>query len=495
MRQLYDAVIQNEATINDSAEPLQYYMHVGAVLEQPSTGAIEALYPGPGFPGWKYNGVGPTISAKECKKIDCQVNMAVYNREQVGSSFKPYILATAVKQNMNVQTSTLDGYDNLCIPPDGQPDTYPVTATVNPVNLDLECQNGWYGVPNDDAGENGPFTPQMAMAESINTAYADLWHYVAGPDGQNVVNMAAQFGVDTVDSGLSAMSNESGIALGQASLTVAEQATMLATIDDYGVYHDAHVITSITRNGVSTPLNITTHQVFNANNQQLNEEEATQLQYAMSDTTNFGTATIAAMSNGQEIIAKTGTTNTAQSAFFIGAIPQQALAVALFTNEQGKGKQSLNGLGGASQGGFGGTWPATIWHTFAENVFVPMGVEQFNPVVFTGTSVNLVPPNLRHTTKPKKKGNPTGNPTAQPTTSPNPYPYPTYTCDPKVVTCRPDPAPSATATATVPGIPGQGTQDVNATAVGAAVGGGFTALPATCLWVRRRTRKRGRGRG
>jgi membrane peptidoglycan carboxypeptidase len=302
--------------------------------------------------------------------------------------------------------------------------------------------------------------------------------------------------VDTVDSGLSAMSNESGIALGQASLTVAEQATMLATIDNYGVYHDAHVITSITRNGVSTPLDITTRQVFDPNNQQLNEEEATQLQYAMSETTNFGTATIAAMSNGQEIIAKTGTTNTAQSAFFIGAIPQQALAVALFTNEQGKGKQSLNGLGGASQGGFGGTWPAAIWHTFAENVFVPMGVEQFNPVVFTGTPVNLVPPNLRHTGKPKKKkGNPTGNPTAQPTTSPNPYPYPTYSCDPKVVTCRPDPAPSATATATVPGIPGQGTQDVNGTAVGAAVGGGFTALPATCLWVRRRTRKRGRRRG
>ena len=32
------------------------------------------------------------------------------------------------------------------------------------------------------------------------------------------------------------------MALGQASLTVAEQASMLATIDDNGVYHDAHVI-------------------------------------------------------------------------------------------------------------------------------------------------------------------------------------------------------------------------------------------------------------
>jgi membrane peptidoglycan carboxypeptidase len=70
------------------------------------------------------------------------------------------------------------------------------------------------------------------------------------------------------------------------------------------------------------------------------------------------------MSNGQEIIAKTGTTNTAQSAFFVGAIPSQALAVAMFTHDQtgktGPNEQTLNYLGGQQQGGFGGTWPATI---------------------------------------------------------------------------------------------------------------------------------------
>jgi membrane peptidoglycan carboxypeptidase len=496
MQQLYDAVIDNEATINDSADPMKYYMHVGAVLENPATGAIEALYPGPGFVGWPYNGIGPKITAKECKKIFCQVNMAVYNREQVGSSFKPYILSLAVKQGMNVQTSTLDGYDNLCIPPDGQPTTYPVTATVNPATLDLECQNGWYGVANDDLGENGPYTPQAAMAESINTAYADLWHVVAGPDGQNVVNMAQAFGVDTALAGITAgpiMEDEAGVALGQASLTVTEQATMLATIDDYGVYHDAHVITSITRNGVQTPVKIATDQVFSTN-PQLNEEEATQVQYAMSEDTTIGTAPTAAMSNGQEIIAKTGTTNTAQSAFFIGAIPRQTLAVALFTSKQNgqctrKSCQTLNNLGDVSEGGYGGTWPAAIWHTFAENVFVPMGVEQFNPVVFTGTQWNLVPPNLRHPAKPKnnkKKGSQGGNPTGQPSAPPNPYP--TYSCDPTFGACQPNPNP--TPTFSVPPGPGQ-----NAAASAAAVGGVFTALPVTCLWVRRRTRKRGRGRG
>jgi membrane peptidoglycan carboxypeptidase len=199
------------------------------------------------------------------------------------------------------------------------------------------------------------------------------------------------------------------------------------------------------------------------------------------DTAPYGTAPTAGMSNGQEIIAKTGTTNTAQSAFFIGAIPSQSLAVALFTNEQGKGAQTLNNLGGNSQGGFGGTWPAAIWHTYAENVFVPMGVEQFQTPVFTGSPWNEVPPGLRKVAeKPAKKkqhrfpfdGHPTGQPSPG---AGNPYPYPTYSCDPTVVTCNPN--------------AGTGNpQSVTATPAAAAAGGIIAGLPATCLWVRRRRR-------
>ena len=236
---------------------------------------------------------------------------------------------------------------------------------------------------NDSAAENGPYPPQMAMAVSINTAYADLWHTVAGTHGANVVDMAQAFGVNTDAAGITAgprMEDQAGIALGQASLTVGEQATMLATLDDNGVYHDAHVITSITQNNAPpTPIKITSYPVFSSD-PTLNAEEATQVQYAMSeDTAPYGTAPTAGLSNGQEIIAKTGTTNTAQSAFFIGAIPSQALAVALFTNEQGSQRgptasQTLDDLGGTvPNGGDGGTWPAAIWHTYAQDEFVPLG--------------------------------------------------------------------------------------------------------------------------
>ena len=431
MKALYQDVQQNEVQMANDGGPLKSYMHVGAVLEDPASGAIQAVYPGPGYPGSRYvnaDGVTHTMTAKECKVLDCEVNMAVYNREQVGSSFKPYILATAVKQNMNVQTSTLDGFNDLCIPPDTQPSTYPVTGQVDPVNGTVGCLSsgipGSYGVSNDDAAENGSYTPQNGMAQSINTAYTDLWHKVGGAP---VLDMAQSMGVNVNvgASGLDGMVHEAGVALGQASLTVAEQATMLATIDDGGVYHAAHVISSITRSGISTPIKVASALVFSPN-PTLNAEEASQVQYAMSKTTVDGTATAAAMTDGREIIGKTGTTNTAQSAFFIGAIQQEALAVGIFTNNQtGKGSQTLNGLGGQSQGGFGGTWPATIWHTYAENMFLPLPVQQFQTPVFTGQAWNLVPPNLRNVGKkhPKKKHNQNPGPAEPAAGRPEPLPH------------------------------------------------------------------------
>ena len=336
------------------------------------------------------------------------------------------------------------------------------------------------------------------MAASINTAYADLWHTVGGAA---VASIAQDFGVDTNAACITAscgpknhknppMVHEAGIALGQASLTVAEQATMLATIDNGGIYHNAHVITSITQNNAPpVPLKITTYPVFSSD-PTLNSEEASQVQYAMSqDTASYGTAPTAGMSNGQEIIAKTGTTNTAQSAFFIGAIPSQSLAVALFTNQQGKGKETLDFLGGNSQGGFGGTWPAAIWHTYAENMFVPLGVQPFTAPVFTGSTWNQVPPGLRKTVQKHKKhdngqnGNgrtATARATARPERQrPRPLAH---------LQLRPDGGDLRQSA-------GGNAQSVNATAVGAGVGGIFAGLPATGLWVRRRARRRGPGRG
>jgi membrane peptidoglycan carboxypeptidase len=496
MAALYQAVRDNEAQINASSHPFHTsYMHAAAVLEDPGSGAIQAMYGGPGFPGAPYNGTGRAITTKLCNKIRCQWNMAVQNREQVGSSFKPYVLAAAVKAGMNVQTSTLNGYNNLYIAPDSQPKEF---STTTPVYQS-------HKVHNDSAAENGPYTPQTAMAVSINTAYADLWHRVGGTA---VANMAQEFGVNTDAAcitiscpGSAKMEHLTGVALGQASLSVLEQASMLATIDNGGVYHSAHIISSIGHDNQNSappiPVKVTSYPVFSSN-PTVNANLASQVQYAMSkDDAPYATAPGAAMSNGQEIIAKTGTTDSAQSAFFIGAIPSQTLAVALFTNNQGKGKQTLDMLGGLSQGGMGGTWPAAIWHTYAEDQFVPLGVEPFPAPVFTGATWNQVPPGLR-TAGNKHKGhdhggngdhNGNGNGNGGPT------PFPTFSCDPTVVTCQPGNG-GGNGNGGGGGFGGGGGGPLNGTPVGGApAGAGLGAVVIGLpLWALRRRRQRASGR-
>ena len=318
---------------------------------------------------------------------------------------------------------------------------------------------------------------------------------MAGSGGTNVVSMAQAFGVNTDAAGITAgpgmEKDQAGVALGQASLTLVEQATMLATIDNGGVYHTPHVITSITQsNAPPAHIKVTSYPVFSSDPTQ-NANVASQVQYAMSkDDASYGTAPGAAMSNGQEIIAKTGTTNTAQSAFFIGAIPSQALAVALFTSTRmdktGPHAQTLNGLGGNSQGGFGGTWPTAIWHTYAEDMFVPLGVEQFPTPVFTGTAWNQVPPGLRNVGKPKKPGhgrNGGGNGDGNGNGNGGPTPFPTFSCDPALVTCQPGNGGGGNGGGNG-GFGGGG--PVNAAPAGAGLGAVVIGLP---VWLRRRRQR------
>ena len=222
------------------------------------------------------------------------------------------------------------------------------------------------------------------------------------------------------------------MALGQDSLSVTEQDTMLATLDNDGTYHAAHVVQQIGQGTVTYPSRIASTQV-------LTPALDSQVQYAMSFDTINGTGTAAAMSDGRPIIAKTGTTDSAQSAFFIGAIPQYALTVGIFTENQGNHTtETLNGLGGNVGGGFGGYWPARIWRTFAEDQFAPLPIQQFPSPQFTGQTWNMFGPGMLPapaptTTQSAKLKDPRTAPVTRPT-PPVPSPFPTVTAVP---TCGP----------------------------------------------------------
>jgi membrane peptidoglycan carboxypeptidase len=485
------------AAARASCKGLPKWVRAGAVLEDVKTGAVLAMYSGPNYNKNQYDN-------------------ALLSRNQVGSSFKTYVLATAVDQGMNVQTSLLNGDSPLWIPPDSSPTTLAARGGQSP-------GSGYYKVVNDEGGTNsfGPVHVQRATALSLNTAYTDLWHRVAYDPGSGqhpVVNMAKAFGVNVHDSGLKKMEDQAGTALGQASLTVEEQATTIATLADNGVYHSPHVIKKVIVGSSATPSMVTERTV-------LSHAEAADVDWALSaDTTGEGTAAGLGLTNGQPIIAKTGTTNLSQSAFFMGATTRYAMAVALFVNHPGctlpkaeqykcdstsalafappPGLESLFGVGGLS--GYGGQYPAYIWHQFFMQNFNNLPVENFLPVNSDGQKWNLYgtlpkphhqdhgqqgdgqgqqgghhcygrPPSQCH------HGGPSPNPSVGPTAPPTGFPTPTPTR-----TKHPGGGGLSNASAAGPGLAGAG---AGAVALALVVVAG-PSLPLVTRLRNRRSRAR-----
>jgi membrane peptidoglycan carboxypeptidase len=390
-KEMYKAVDANIAAIKAiPGAQFPSYIRIGAELQNPSNGEIVAMYPGP----------GQSMSASDCAKWDCSDNTAVYTREQVGSSFKPYVLSAAVADGMNVKTSTLNANQYLCVPPDTQPTTLSKTQKYYSGSLS-QCAdsglNGYFPVENDggevigNPKQGGGTTVQNAVAQSSNTAFTDLTHRVTT---SNVIRMAAAFGVNIADyptgSGLTKDVGQTNIALGIAPLTVNEQATMLSAIADNGVYHQAHIVKYWQQpNGPEQTPAVASHMVLDPSNPVNNAALDSQVQYAMEMTTVDGTGTAAAYGLGsRQIIAKTGTTSGSTAGFFIGAIPQYSLVVGMFVANPANTSESLVPLTG---GGYGGYWPAKIWNTFAQSEFANLPQETFQNPVFTGDAWNQVP--------------------------------------------------------------------------------------------------------
>jgi membrane peptidoglycan carboxypeptidase len=440
MRALYQAVNQNVARMKADGTPLPWYAHVGAILEQPGTGAILAMFGGPNY------------SAHNCARIYCQLNMAMQNREQVGSSFKPYVLATAVHEGMDVQNSKLNGMEPMCVPPDS------TEADRRMLSLQTtNCPPSFFPVNIQGENSGGPdgLSVPVAAAISSDPAFEDLIHR-AGT--QDTINMAKAFGVDTgpgpSGSGLQSKVGEVGLALGIASLTVEEQATTFATLANNGVYVTPHVIAQITDgSGNRIPLKITRRQV-------LTPAEAADVDFALSfDTSPGGTAFPNGVLNpSRPTIGKTGTTDNFQSAFFLGAVPQYSLAVGIFTNHQNGSKtdsQSLKGLASVNGqgGGFGGNWPTTIWQTYMQNEFANLQIQQFGALNTVGFTKWVQVPKQHHKPKAHHDPNPNPNPSPScgpghhhfgcpPPTGPPPNPSPT-TPTPSPTLPTPSPTPSA----------------------------------------------------
>jgi membrane peptidoglycan carboxypeptidase len=445
MNGLYSAVRQNVQLMAQEGVRMPSYMHIGAVLERPGTGQILAIYGGPGF------------GVKHCKKLKCQLD-TVLAAEPVGSSFKPYVLATAVSQGMDVHTSVMNSHSPLCIPPD-----WTLADRLMQAKQTRKCSipTGYWLFDESTENYRQNLTVPEATAYSNDPAYEDLIHRTGV---QPVINMAAQLGVSSYDvAGLNALFGDGCLkhhpnchpgsviaALGAGSLTAVDQANTFATLVDDGTSVTPHVIRYIVQGTSKIPPKITrTHPLTPA--------QAADADFALSfDTTLPGATGLNAAWN-RPVIAKTGTLGTgasASQAWFIGAIPQYSLSVGMFTDRpQAVPPQILDVLPpvGGLGGSYGGAWPAHIWHTFM--------TEQFNnlKVLPLPTPSYGSPPFFKWVQapkpKPKPKRCPNGNgfgrgrghrrpgPCPTPTPTPSGAPTPTPTPTPSGA---PSPSPSVT---------------------------------------------------
>ena len=146
-----------------------------------------------------------------------QFNLAANAHRQPGSSFKPYVLAAALQQGMDPDSTYYSGS--------------------SPMDLSTTEWGPWE-VHNAGDGEGGTMDVRDATVDSVNVIFAQL-DLDVGPD--NVKQMAEKLGVTSPLDGIPA----EGIGGLRIGVTPLEQADAYATFADGGVHHPATAIAKV----------------------------------------------------------------------------------------------------------------------------------------------------------------------------------------------------------------------------------------------------------
>ncbi|WP_367756449.1 penicillin-binding protein 1A [Flavobacterium sp. WC2430] len=188
-------------TIMTPIDSIRYYKHFlqsGLMAMEPQTGNIKAWVGGINYKYFQYDHVGQ-------------------GARQVGSTFKPFVYATAIEQlNMSPCDSIIDAPFTI---PVGR---HHVTAAWTPRNSDNKYR--------------GMITLKKALANSVNTISAKLMDKV-GPEA--VVKLTHKLGIK------SEIPLQPSIALGAVDITVEDMVAAYSTFANQGVYTKPQFLTRI----------------------------------------------------------------------------------------------------------------------------------------------------------------------------------------------------------------------------------------------------------
>jgi penicillin-binding protein 1A len=271
-----------------------------------------------------------------------QFNLAVQGERQPGSSFKPFVLATALGQGISPST----------------------TFVSRPQVISLGDK--LWAVSNYENNYLGTIDLTEATIESDNTVYAQLTAQL-GP--QNVVRMAHRLGIE------SPLGNFLAIGLGSEAVNPLEMARAFSTFANGGVRLDGSVLGNVPRAVRAVEDDGRLERNAPVGRRILDSNVDAMLTSILQGVVRQGTGVRAALDD-RPVAGKTGTTENYGDAWFVGFTPQ--LAVAVWVGYPDRLQPMLREFNGGPVAG--GTFPALIFKTFAKSAFTYMeGKKEYSP--------------------------------------------------------------------------------------------------------------------
>lgn len=254
------------------------------------------------------------VGGRKFRGISGQFNRAIQAKRQTGSAFKPFVYAAALDLGYRYADTVLD----------------------TPLTIDIPGSGPW--TPRNYSNEfRGPVTLTDALKYSLNIPAVRVSEDV-GRD--NVRAVAQGFGI------------QSDLALGPALALGASESTLLEMTGAYaGILNGGSSVTpygliELRLQGDEDPL---MGQDGGVGERVITQDAARQLVYMMNQAMNGGTASRARLPD-REAAAKTGTTQAARDAWFLGFTADYVAGVWM-------GYDDNTPLAGVTGGGL----PAEIW--------------------------------------------------------------------------------------------------------------------------------------
>ncbi|QCX77775.1 Penicillin-binding protein 1A [Streptomyces sp. YIM 121038] len=390
------------------------YVQFGGASVNPGTGAIEAIY-------------GGEDATKHF------TNNADTTGAQVGSTYKPFVLAAAFKNGIRDKSGSANQDDAQ-------------RTVINPKSLysgknKLKIKNYDGTVWTDKDGKewlqsndgHQSYNPpsykidlREAMRESVNSAYVQLGMDV----GLDKVKAAA------IDAGLRDDNSMAGatypsFSLGTSSPSAIRMAGAYATFAASGKQRDPFSVKEIEKEGQSVYTHPSKTKVA------FSPAVANNVTDVLRTVVEKGTGTSAKLP-GRQVAGKTGTTDGNKSAWFVGYTPQLSTAISMYRmddDESNKKRQFLEMFGtGGQEKIHGASFPAEIWQDYMSAALKGKPVLTFPTPQPIGEIVGQ--PVVPTPTQTEEEEEPSDSPSPTPTETKSSEPPPTKTPDDPTETCK-----------------------------------------------------------